>query len=372
MASALKKLTIRGYKSIETLKDFPMGRLTVLIGANGAGKSNFVDFFRLLRAIADERLQQFVNEQGGGDGFFFLGPKYTRQIGVRLEFGEHVYEFELEPTADGTVQISDERVQSAGGHGMGGLRSIGKGVRESQLKSRKDEPASFGRGRGVPAHVHDSVSSWTVYHFHDTGMLAPMRRDQLVRDRGLLRPDASNLAALLLHLRNTTPSCYQQILETVHLIAPFLDDFILQPEIRGGEEKIRLEWRQKGSDYPFQPSQLSDGTIRFICLATALLQPRRPATIVVDEPELGLHPCAIRLLAELIQSASEHTQVVVSTQSPYLLDQFRPEDLVVVTRNEGRSAFTRLRPCELSEWLQEYSLGELWQKNVLRGSPTND
>jgi predicted ATPase len=201
-----------------------------------------------------------------------------------------------------------------------------------------------------------------------------MRRDQSVRDKAALRHNASNIAAFLLNLREKHAGSYALIRDTVRQIAPFFDDFVLEPETKGEEEKVRLEWRQKGSDYPFQAYQLSDGTIRFICLATALLQPTAilPATVVIDEPELGLHPFAIGLLASLIQSASERTQVIVSTQSPALLDYFRPEDVVVVNRQQGHSTFDRLNADELREWLAEYSVAELWQKNVLRGGPVND
>ena len=224
----------------------------------------------------------------------------------------------------------------------------------------------------VEHHVYAAVSSWTVYHFHDTSLSAPMRRDQSVRDFRALRHDASNIAAFLANLRRISKNSYDLIRDTVRLIAPFFDDFILEGQTKGEEEKVRLEWRQKGSDYPFQAYQLSDGTIRFICLATALLQPVPPTTIVIDEPELGLHPFAIALLASLIQSASERTQVIISTQSPALLDHFKPEDVVVVNRREGHSTFDRLNADELREWLAEYSVAELWQKDVLRGGPTNE
>lgn len=372
MPSALNKLTIRGFKSIESLESFELSDLNVLIGANGSGKSNFVDFFRMLRAMADEALQGFINERGGGDGFFFLGPQYTRQISARLEFGNNVYEFDLGPTADSKIQISEERVQYTGGRGLGSLRSIGNSGGESRLKSRKDERAVLGPGPGVPSYVYESISNWTVYHFHDTSMLAPMRREQSVRDRRQLRPDASNLAAFLLYLREDSNSSYTLIRDTVRMIAPFFDDFLLDPQEKGGEEKVRLEWHQKGSDFPFQPIHLSDGTIRFICLATALQQPHPPAMIVIDEPELGLHPYAINLLADLIRSASTRTQVVVSTQSPTLLDHFAPQDVIVVNRRDGRSEFERLDPDKLAEWLKEYSVGELWQKNLVQGGPNDE
>jgi len=371
---ALKTVTIRGFKSIELLEDFRPQELNVLIGANGAGKSNFVDFFRMLRALADEAFQKFVNNQGGGDGLFFNGPQFTREISAHLEFFDNVYEFDLTPTTGSGVQISEERVQYTGGRGIGTLRTISSGVAESCLKMRKDEPAQsqWGVGRGVPGHVYDAVSNWTVYHFHDTSKLAPMRRDQPVRDYERLRHDASNIAAYLKHLKDNCENTYSLIRDTIRLIAPFFDDFLLRPQERGSEEQIRLEWTQKGSNFPFQPHHLSDGSIRFICLATALIQPEPPMTIVIDEPELGLHPYAISVLADLIRSTSKRTQVIISTQSPTLLDYFEPKDVVVVNRVEGRSTFDRLDEAALQHWLDEYTVGELWQKNVVRGGPSHE
>ncbi|HEY6332729.1 MAG TPA: AAA family ATPase [Blastocatellia bacterium] len=368
--SQLKNLTIRGFKSIETLDDFHLRKLNLIIGANGAGKSNFVDFFRLLRALADGALQVFVNEQGGGDGFFFLGPKYTRQIYARIEFGKNGYEFRLSPTAGSKIQVTEEW---AGGESAQSPKfSIGSGSMESNLKSVANPESNPSLMKRVPAQVFDSLSSVTVYHFHDTSMLAPMRREHMARDNEYLRPDASNIGAFLTALRKASPDGYQLIRDTVRLIAPFFDDFRLKPEDRGGNEMVRLEWRQIGSDFPFQPNHLSDGMIRFICLTTALLQPNPPSTVVIDEPELGLHPFALSVLADLIHSAAERTQVIVSTQSPTLVDYFEPQDVIVVNRVNGRSEFTRLDPGQLKQWMDEYSLGELWQKNVVRAGPTHE
>ena len=171
-----------------------------------------------------------------------------------------------------------------------------------------------------------------------------MRRDQPLQDTQRFRHDASNIAPFLLGLKEEQPGSYELIRDTVRLIAPFFDDFLLRRKTRGANEQVRLEWLQKGTDFPFQPNQLSDGTIRFICLAICLLQPDPPATIVIDEPELGLHPFAISMLADLVKSASERTQVIISTQSPTLLDYFDPPEIIVVNRREGRSTFQRLDP----------------------------
>jgi predicted ATPase len=156
------------------------------------------------------------------------------------------------------------------------------------------------------------------------------------------------------------------------LAAPFFDDFKLRPRRAARDTVVELEWTQRGSDYPFHPSQLSDGTLRFVCLVTALLQPNPPSTMLFDEPELGLHPYALNLATSLLREAGIRSQVIVSTQSPHLVDAFEAEDIVVVERAEGASTFTRLKPQRLTTWLEKYSLGELWQKNVIGGSPAHE
>lgn len=369
MGTALDYLSINGYRSILALKDFKLANLNVLVGANGAGKSNFVSFFRMLRAMAEEGLAGFVTEAGGADGFFFGGPKETSKIEAHLKFGKNEYKFALAPTAAVKLMVKQEAtLYTAGGswepHVSGGL--------ESQLKNWKGKQSKWGPYRGPEAYVYDAVSSWLVYHFHDTSMTAGMRRDHSVRDWRELNPEASNIAPFLLRLKLKHEDYYQKIRETVQLIAPFLDDFLLEPEDQGGNEVVRLEWRQKGSSYPFQPRQLSDGTIRFICLATALLQPNPPSTIVIDEPELGLHPFALDVLAGLIREAAERTQLIVSTQSATLLNHFEPEDIVVVDREQGESRFRRLDAESLAAWTEDFAIGELWQKNVFDGGPSRE
>jgi predicted ATPase len=184
-----------------------------------------------------------------------------------------------------------------------------------------------------------------------------------------LRRDAANLAALLFRLQRTHAGNYEAIRDTVRMVAPFFDDFILRP-LPENENKIQLEWREKGSDYPFLAHHLSDGTLRFMCLATLLLQPWLPSIIIIDEPELGLHPYAINVLASLIRSAATRSQVIVCTQSVTLVNQFSPEDLLIVERKEGATTIEPVDAQRLATWLEEYSLGELWEKNVIGGRPS--
>ncbi|CAM2069237.1 AAA family ATPase [Sulfidibacter corallicola] len=367
MAHPLDKITIEGFKSIRALKDFELCSLNVLIGGNGAGKSNFLEMFRLLRAMVDQNLSRYVLGGGGAYDFLFNGPKLTSAISAHFVFGPNEYRFQLEPTAQEKLLITLEEQK----YHLGGWQTIGKNDFESHLSIVKNRTGLSAR-RGVGHYVHESVSSWTFYHFHDTGKNAAMRRSEIVEDHRHFRADAGNIAPFLLALKNTSPRQYRDIVDSVRLVTPFFDDFVLESTSMGEKTVVKLAWRQVGSDYPMQPYHFSDGTIRFICLATALLQPHPPSTILIDEPELGLHPYAIEILAEMIRSTAKRTQVIVSTQSPTLVDCFDPEHIVVVNREKGASTFARLKPEALVSWLDDYSLGDLWRKNVVEGGPVRE
>jgi predicted ATPase len=349
MGQAISKLTIKGYKSIRNLEDFELRNINILIGPNGAGKSNFISFFEFLLRFeeGEESFTTYVQKKGGADRFLYFGPKTTNQIAISFSFSH-----EAEYCRD-LVATSDNRLVK--GRPTLPVRGI--------LKKGVTEIISF-----VRTKIH---KEWQIYHFHDTSDFAAIKRPCSKRDYEYLRPDASNLAAFLLFLMKKHESEYQSIRETVQLAAPFFDDFLLRDSLDNPDETL-LEWRQKGADYPFHPSQISDGTLRFICLAVVLLQPNPPSTILLDEPELGLHPYALTLLAGLIQKASTRTQVIVSTQSAALIDHFEPEDIVVVERQNGESIFKRLKKADLKVWLDDYSLGELWQKNVFGGRPARE
>ncbi len=374
MPQALDRLTIKGFKSIRTLEDFELTNLNILIGGNGVGKSNFIDFFRMLRAmmelplpgLSSANLKAYIADGGGSDDFLFNGPKITEQIEVETRFGPNGYRFKLAPTANDTFIINNEAWYYKGG--TAGWWEMGSGNSTPKLLKEKEKRGVIG-GRSIASYVYDSISSWKIYHFHDTSKVAPMRRFETIDDSNYLRFDAANIAPFLLGLRGNKDNAYNQIVDSIRLVTPFFNDFILKPN---KNEKVRLLWKQKGSDYPLKPHHLSDGTLRFICLTTALLQPDLPSTIIIDEPELGLHPYAIEILAELIKSTSKKTQLIVSTQSPSLVDYFEPNDIVVVNRKKGASEFKRLIKDHLSSWLEDYSLGDLWQKNIVTGGPAHE
>jgi predicted ATPase len=366
----LNQIKVKGYKSIRDL-DLNLTNLNVLIGANGAGKSNFVSLFKLLNNIIEGNLQRYVMQEGGSESLLYYGQKFTDKIQIYLKFnlqGIHynAYYCILVPTIDDKLVFEEENcLFHDRWYPSPYIKALGTGHKESNL-------GESSKHIKVATYVYDNLKSWKVYHFHDTSDTAKVKRIGSINDNLYLRPDASNLAAFLYILKNTKEEYYIAIRDTIRLVNPFFNDFLLRP-IPGNEDFIRLEWHERGSDYPFLAHHISDGTLRFMCLATLLLQPILPSTILVDEPELGLHPYAIVVLASLIESASERTQIIISTQSVSLVNQFNAENLLVVERNEINGMYettiSSVDPQRLSSWLEEYSLGELWEKNVLGGRP---
>ena len=355
----LEKITIKGFKSIKVLEDFELRPLNVFIGANGAGKSNFISVFTLLNQIVDKNLQTYVGKSGGPDTFLHYGRKVTESIFIKLWFADNGYECTLIPTLDDLMIFKNETVYfQGGGHPAPYSELLGATHKETLLYS-KDRVAKY---------VRNAMKSWKVYHFHDTSETAAAKQLQKIDDNMFFRPDAANIATFLYLLKEKHESHYENIVNTIRLMAPFFDDFILRPNPLN-PEMIKLEWKEVGSDKYFNGHALSDGTLRFICLATLLLQPDPPETIILDEPELGLHPYAIRVLAELFNSVSTKSQLVVATQSVTLVNQLTPDDIVIVEREDGQSVFKRPNKEEISEWLDDYGLGDLWEKNIIGGRP---
>jgi predicted ATPase len=359
----IQKLTIKGFKSIRFLENFEMRDINVLIGANGSGKSNFISYFRMLRELAEGRLRVWVAKQGGANRILTYGLKESQKLESEIFFSPHWYKFVLEPVVDGGLLFLEDKIEHESGYKMG----LTTGEYESSLSRERDQLLEYNH---ILREAYDIISAWRIFHFHDTSDFARVKQSETLYDNAYLRPDAANLAPYLYKLRHEYPHVYQQIRDVVQLAMPFFDDFVLEPQsLASSEQVIKLAWRQKNTDYPFEVFLLSDGSLRFICLATALLQPNPPPLIVIDEPELGLHPYAISLLGALVRSASVHTQIILATHSVKLLNEFELEDLIIVEREDGVSTFKRRDAKDFELWLEEYTIGELWEKNVLGGRP---
>ncbi len=356
----ITRLTIEGFKSIKSAK-IDLNMINVFIGANGAGKSNLISVFKLLQSLVDENLQLYVTQHGGPDRLLYFGRKTTESMKVRFEFGNNGYSFKLSPTQDNRLMFEEEVFS----WNQSGDCSLGRGHVESLWRR--------GLGNGIDRYIMPILEeqNWRVYHFHDTSESSFVKQFCNINDNAVFAHNARNLAAFLFRLSVTHREYYMRIKDAIKLVAPYFDDFVLR-ENPFHQDMIQLEWRDIHSDTIFNASQLSDGTLRFICLATLFLQPPelQPETILLDEPELGLHPYAVSLLAGMIRKASIEKQIILSTQSVELLNEFSPDDVIVVDHKNAQTEFKRLSSGELKVWIaDDFSLGDLWKSNLLGGRP---
>ncbi len=355
---SIHSISLKNFKSIREANDIKLGAVNILIGANGSGKSNLISFFRFLKNIMNQNLQGYVAYHSGkADSFLYFGAKQSTFLEGRIEFlrinnvDANTYLFRLFPTQDSRLIFLGE---------MSGF--------ENQVPQ---DLRNFTGERGfeesnLPEIRRKYFETFRIFHFHDTSATASVKRFCNVNDNRFLYEDAGNLAAFLYRLIGEYPKHFNIIEKTIRSVAPFFNRFDLIPDSTGN---ISLKWFEKGSDAYRDAHYLSDGTLRFICLATLLLQPEPPATIIIDEPELGLHPFAIDKLAAIIRSASVKMQIIISTQSIELLNNFEADDVIVVEKKDNQTIFKRQSTESLSDWLKDYSIGDLWDKNVIGGRP---
>ncbi len=366
---ALDYITVQGFKSIRSIK-LELRPINVLIGPNGAGKSNLLGVFAFLHAIREGRLQNYVVEAGGAEKVLHFGSKETKRIAIDISFRSKVnqYSLRLAPSNDDNLY---PRFESVSYWDKAHANPLEEPL--APIANGKEAGISNPGVARIASWVRSRLGGWLRYQVHDTSASSPLRKTANVNDVRSLRQDGANLAAILHLLRERYPESYGLIRQTIQRVAPFFDDFNLAP-LALNPDSIKLEWKHTNSDQYFDAASFSDGTLRFIFLATLFLQPQslRPSVILIDEPELGMHPYAIGLLASLIRQASKETQVIAATQSSLLLDQFDPEDILVANRVDGATAVDRLKPEPLAEWLKEYSLGQLWEKGEFAGRPVKE
>lgn len=363
----LSRIEISGYKSISSA--FPLrlhfGDVNILLGANGAGKSNIVSFFKMLSYMMSGSFQKYVAQSGTNQTFLHYGSKVTSAIRAEVEFGNEtsrdIYKFSLTHAASNRLIINSEEIE------WKDTTKRDKPLR-LEVESNFNESGLLQSNEKTYNIVRLLLSTCKVYQFSDSSMTAPMRQASTVDAAQYLQSEANNLASFLFFVKNNYSDAYNRIVDYVRNVMPQFGDFYLEPE-RG---YISLKWTDNSpNDYVFSSEQFSDGSIRFIALATLLLQHEEtmPKVIVIDEPELGLHPYAIDVLAEMIKDASLHAQIIVATQSPLLIDNFEISDIMVVEREGEHTIARNMDNDTYCEWLNDYSISELWGKNVIGGRP---
>lgn len=367
LVGQLERISIRGFKSLKEI-DCSLRNLNILVGSNGIGKSNFLGFFKMLGwMVRSGRLQEYIALKGGADDLLFNGGKITRAISCCVVFkagtGETEYRFTLQHTADNTLSFEQEgyRFTRTGTQGSQ-WTSLGIGHRESNIS---DEAIQSHTG----AILRRMLRNCSVYQFHDASHNSPLRQPANVDDCVFLRSDGNNLAGVLYDLYQNEFTIYQNITDIIRKVLPNFGSFQLEPL----HNKVILKWTQRDNDNKvFPPHLTSDGALRFFALATLLSMPinRISDVILLDEPELGMHPYAIGILGRLIQRLSrQQKQVIVATQSPLLVNQFQPEDIIVAEMEGSATTLKRLASEDLQSWLDEYRVGDLWQKNIFGGNP---
>ena len=361
----IEYIEIEGYKSIRNMQ-LEMRPINILIGSNGVGKSNFISFFKLINAIFNQRLQRYVIEEKA-DNILYFGRKTTEELFGKIIFksnpnDNNAYHFTLAQTKEGGLYLLEE----ASGYNVHRANNVLNYYSESNLEESKRAVLNSFRDN----YLRKYITNLHVFHFHDTSATSFLRRQCDISDNLYLKQDGRNLPAFLYLLKVNHPKIFRRIEKTVQSVAPYIINLILEPN-RLNTNEIELRWTDNGDpESNFSAFQFSDGTLRFIALATLLMQPTPPGVIVIDEPELGLHPFAIGKLAAMIQAVSNTSQVIVATQSPGLINHFSPEDILVMDKSEeeNQTIIKRLDPVALKVWLEDFTLGDLWERNIINAA----
>jgi predicted ATPase len=349
----VSRVKISGYKSIENC-NLKLRDLNVIIGANGGGKTNFIDFFQLLNHIFGRKLQEYVVKSCGPDEILRFGRDVTPQLSGEIVVGSRQYGFALSPAPDGRMAFADEFISNEEFQN----RHVGSGHFET-LINEYDEKFSRVKCR--------------VFHFQDLGRSSKIMQPQpLDADNMMLSHDAGNLAPHLYYLRENYKKSYDVIVKRVRVVAPYFIDFSFNIYGGGSQEMVELKWLERGCDTPHNVRNFSTGTLSFACLMTVLKSPReiRDDIIVLDQPDLNLHPTGLRIFANMLKVAKNYMQIIISTNSSEMLNQFEVEDLIVADRSGGATFLSRISRDEIDEWAEHCTLSQIWENNIIGGRPT--
>ena len=372
MPNLINSIHVKGFRSLADVKIDDLSSVAVLIGTNGSGKSNFIRFFEMMGwMLRSRRLDEFVQRQGGADDQLFGGskvsPRMDATVTIRTDAGRNDYRFTL-AHAHPIVSSSRKRLSDSAG-GICRLTHSGNISEAAIRKQKSSKPYNLMNPVGVNPKtaqvLFNLLRNYTAYQFHDTSDGSKFKIRWDVEDNNFLRSDGANLAAILLRLERQDATRFEMICRHVGRVLPGFDRF----QIEESYGKVFLAWKAKGMDKTFGAHLTSDGSLRFFALVTLLNLPTDmlPGVILLDEPELGLHPAAITLVGGMIQALGHDKQVIVATQSPLLVDTFSLNEIIVLELQDGETKVRRLDTNEYQHWLEEYTTGELWQKNLLGG-----
>ena len=369
----IEYVRIRGFRSLADVELSGIPKAAVLIGANGSGKSNFIRFFEMLSwMLGPRRLAEFVEMQGGADDQLHGGSRRTSRIEaevrLRTETGRYGYDYQfmLSHAHPDRFFFSEESFRSISDLSW---KYLGSGHQETEIIWPTKPSSEFSADDFITAKVIvDLLRSCVVYQFHDTSDTSDFKKRGDAEDNNSLLSHGGNLAAVLLRLEREDIRRYELICQHISRVLPVFDRF----QIEESYGKVLLRWKAKGTDKTFGAHLTSDGSLRFFALVTLLNLPSEmlPDVLLLDEPELGLHPAAIALVGGMIKSLAEERQVIVATQSPLLVDEFGLNEIFVLELQDGCTEFRKLSPDDYQVWLDDnFTSGELWQKNLLGGRP---
>jgi len=313
----------------------------------------------------------YVANNGFASNLLYHGPKVTDKISTKINFvsetGKSSYGFKIAYSAGDNFIFLEENIKYERNHSQ---RAFEKHLADGGYKESKLKEVSY--NNKTAQVIRKFLSNIRVFHFHDTSKTAYIHQASPISSNSYLLSDGGNLASVLYDLSLHYPKYYQKIVDIIKMVAPFFDDFILNPQ----GDYVKLKFKEINSDLEQDSYKLSDGTIRFIALITLLSLPheKRPKIIIIDEPELGLHPVAIDLLSEAIRKSARHTQIFITTQSERLINNFEPENIITINRkkdenNRYYSDFKKLDKKSLENWIDEYSLSDLWNSNIIGAKP---
>lgn len=364
----IQRVSIDGFRSLEKIENLELPQLTVLIGANGAGKSNFIRFFEMLSwMLRGQNLQEFILRQGGGEDQLYFGSRKTPtmkgEIRIETHLGYNDYRFDLAHLSAGDTLMFVKEAYRYSAH---------KRKTEApwiELPSPGKEAALLGAvaANQTALVVASLLKRCTTYQFHDTSAHAFIKQAWDCEDSAWLRSDGANLAPILLRLKDQDINRYKLIVRQINRVLPTFAEFELQPTFG----KVLLRWRSLYYDKTFGPHLTSDGSLRLFCLLTLLNLPSDmlPDVMFFDEPELGLHPHAITLVSQMLKKLSNSRQVFIATQSPYMVDCFELENIIVANTKDGATILRNLPREQYQEWLDDdYLLSDLWLKDVVGGA----